>query len=33
MDHVIGQLEELIGYEDSNNPLMQIFIKKSTILE
>ncbi len=28
MDHVIGQLEELIGYEDSNNPLMQIFIKK-----
>ncbi len=28
MDHVIGQLEELISYEDSNNPLMQIFIKK-----
>ena len=28
MDHVIEQLEELIGYEDSNNPLMQIFIKK-----
>ena len=28
MDHVIGQLEELIGYEDSKNPLMQIFIKK-----
>ena len=28
MDHVIGQLEELIGYEDTNNPLMQIFIKK-----
>ena len=28
MDHVIGQLEELIGYEDSNNPLMQIYIKK-----
>ena len=28
MDHVIGQLEELIGYEDSNNPLIQIFIKK-----
>ena len=28
MDHVIAQLEELISYEDSNNPLMQIFIKK-----
>ena len=28
MDHVIGQLEELISYEDSNNPLMQIFIRK-----
>ena len=28
MDHVIEQLEELISYEDSNNPLMQIFIKK-----
>jgi len=27
-DHVIGQLRELIGYEDSENPLMQIFIKK-----
>ena len=28
VDHVIAQLEELISYEDSNNPLMQIFIKK-----
>ena len=28
MDHVIEQLEELISYEDSNNPLMQIYIKK-----
>ena len=27
-DHVIGQLRELIGYKDSENPLMQIFIKK-----
>ena len=27
-DRVIGQLRELIGYEDSENPLMQIFIKK-----
>ena len=27
-DHVIGQLRELIGYEDSENPLMQVFIKK-----
>ena len=27
-DHVIGQLRELIGYKDSQNPLMQIFIKK-----
>ena len=27
-DHVIGQLRELISYEDSENPLMQIFIKK-----
>lgn len=27
-EHVIGQLRELIGYEDSENPLMQIFIKK-----
>lgn len=27
-DHVIGQLRELIDYEDSENPLMQIFIKK-----
>ena len=26
--HVIGQLRELIGYKDSENPLMQIFIKK-----
>ena len=27
-DHVIGQLRDLIGYKDSENPLMQIFIKK-----
>ena len=27
-DHVIGQLRELIGYKDSENPLMQIFMKK-----
>ena len=26
--HVIGQFRELIGYEDSENPLMQIFLKK-----
>jgi len=32
-DHVIGQLRELIGYEDSENPLMQIFIKKINEIE
>ena len=32
-DHVIGQLRELIGYEDSDNPLMQIFIKKINEIE
>ena len=32
-DHVIGQLRELIGYKDSENPLMQIFIKKINELD
>jgi len=27
-DHVIRQLNELIGYEDDSNPLMQVFIRK-----
>ena len=27
-DHVIRQLKEFIAYEDTDNPLMQIFIKK-----
>ena len=32
MDRVIRQLEELIGYEDSNNPLMQ-YLKKNHDIE
>ena len=32
-DHVITQLNELIAYEDSDNPLMQVFIRKVDALE
>ena len=32
VDHVIKQLYELIGYEDKENPLMQIFIEKISSL-
>jgi uncharacterized protein (DUF885 family) len=32
-DHVIRQLNELIAYEDSENPLMQVFIRKVNALE
>ncbi len=31
-DHVIQQLHELIGYEDYENPLMQVFTKKISSL-
>ena len=31
-DHVIQQLHELIGYEDDENPLMQVFTKKISSL-
>ena len=31
-DHVIQQLHELIGYEDDENPLMQVFAKKISSL-
>ena len=33
VDHVIKQLYELIGYEDKENPLMQIFIEKISSLD
>ena len=33
IDHVIKQLNELIGYEDKENPLMQIFIEKISSLD
>ena len=32
IDHVIKQLNDLIGYEDKENPLMQIFIEKISSL-
>jgi len=32
-DHVIAQLKELIAYEDSDNPLMQVFARKVDALE
>ena len=32
-DHVITQLKELIAYEDSDNPLMQVFAKKVDALD
>ena len=32
-DHVIAQLNDLIAYEDSDNPLMQVFIRKVDALE
>ena len=32
-DHVIRQLNELIAYQDSDNPLMQVFIRKVNALE
>ncbi|MDB3994591.1 DUF885 domain-containing protein [Gammaproteobacteria bacterium] len=32
VDHVIKQLNDLIGYEDKENPLMQIFIEKISSL-
>jgi uncharacterized protein (DUF885 family) len=32
-DHVIAQLNDLIAYEDSNNPLMQVFMRKVDALE
>ena len=32
-DHVIAQLNNLIAYEDSDNPLMQVFIRKVDALE
>lgn len=32
-DHVIRQLNELIAYEDSENPLMEVFIRKVNALE
>ena len=33
IDHVIKQLNDLIGYEDKENPLMQIFIEKISSLK
>ena len=32
-DHVIAQLNDLIAYEDSDNPLMQVFMRKVDALE
>ena len=32
-DHVITQLKELIAYEDSDNPLMQVFARKVDALD
>ena len=32
-DHVITQLKELIAYEDSDNPLMQVFTRKVDALD
>jgi uncharacterized protein (DUF885 family) len=32
-DHVIAQLNDLIAYQDSDNPLMQVFIRKVDALE
>ena len=32
-DHVITQLKELIAYEDSDNPLMQVFARKVDTLD
>ena len=32
-DHVIAQLNDLIAYEDSDNPLMQVFMRKIDALE
>ena len=32
-DHVIAQLNDLIAYEDSDNPLMQVFMRKVGALE
>ena len=32
-DHVIKQLKELLAYEDSENPLMQVFVRKVNELD
>ena len=32
-DHVIKQLKELLAYEDNENPLMQVFVRKVNELD